>query len=118
APGGVHLLVERDELAQGGAGEVLDVAEVEQDLAPAELVHQAEELLADDLDVLLVEDLLVGEIHDSDIADVFDFEAAPTRLGGHAQSPLVSLGPPSSGTRFLFPGQSRDGVEDQLCMLE
>src|SRR5262249_57860366 len=44
----VDLLVERDELAQGGAGEVLDVAEVQQQLAPAQLVHEAEELFTDD----------------------------------------------------------------------
>jgi hypothetical protein len=39
---------------------------------------QAEQLLADRLDVLLVEDLAVGEIDDGHIADVFHFEAPAT----------------------------------------
>src|ERR1700733_10336222 len=38
AAGGGHLLVERDELAEGGAREVLDVAEVEEQPTMALLV--------------------------------------------------------------------------------
>src|SRR5205085_11294952 len=55
ALGGLHLLVQRDQLAERGAGEVLDVGEVEQDLALALLLDQIEQLIADDLNVLLVE---------------------------------------------------------------
>ena len=83
----VDLLVERDELAQGGAGQILDVAEVEQQFAPAQFVDEAEELFADDLDVLFIEDFLVDEIDDGDVADVFYFQSPPPRLRGHAASP-------------------------------
>src|SRR5262245_64500215 len=57
ALGGLQLLVQGDELAERRAGEVFDVAEIQEDLAAAVLVDEAEELLADDLDVLLVQDL-------------------------------------------------------------
>src|SRR5207244_182559 len=59
AAGALELAVHGDELAEGGRGEEFDVLEVEQHLPPAEFVDQAEQLLADHLDVLLVEDLLV-----------------------------------------------------------
>src|SRR5262249_26881101 len=72
AAGRLELLVQGDQLAQGGAGEVLDVAEVEQDLAAADLLDQAEELLADDLDVLLVENFAIDKVHDGDVTDVLD----------------------------------------------
>src|SRR3954462_11243148 len=49
AAGRLELAVERDELAQRRRGQELNVAEVEQDLAPAQLVHEAEELFADHL---------------------------------------------------------------------
>src|SRR5207253_2740582 len=83
APGLRQLLVQGDQLGQGGAGEVLDVGEIEQELAAAYLVHETEELLADDLDVLLVEDLPVREVDHGDITDIFHFEAPATRLGRH-----------------------------------
>jgi hypothetical protein len=85
ALGGVHLLVEGDKLAQRGAGQVFHVAKVEHQLATAQLINQAEELFADDLNVLFVEDLFVGEIDHRDIADVFDFQATATRLRRHRQ---------------------------------
>ena len=47
-----------------------DVAEIEQQLATPLLVHQAEQLLADDLDILLVENLAVDEVDDGDVADL------------------------------------------------
>ncbi len=58
AAGALNLLVERDQLAQRGAGHVLNIAKVQQDLLATKLVDQAEKLLADDLDVLLVKNLL------------------------------------------------------------
>src|SRR5579883_525641 len=76
----LELLVEGDELAERGAGEVFDVAEVEEELLHPLLVDEAEELLADDLDVLLVEDLTVHEVDDGHIADLFDLEATTARL--------------------------------------
>src|SRR5262249_22512555 len=87
AAGGVDLLVQRDELAQGGTRKIIDVAEVEQQLAAAQLVHKAEKLFADDLDVLLVENLLVDEVDDGDITDVLDFQASSPRLCGHGSNP-------------------------------
>ena len=57
AAGRIDFLVEGDELAQGGAGEILDIAEIQQDFLAAQLIDQAEKVFADLLDVLLVEDL-------------------------------------------------------------
>src|SRR5207244_7862672 len=87
AAGALELAVERDQLAQRGAGQELDVLEVEQDLPAAELVDELEQLLADDLNVLFVEDLLVHEVHDGDIADIFDFQPAAARLRSHGLHP-------------------------------
>src|SRR5438874_7216679 len=81
--GALQLPVQGDQLAQRGAGQELDVLEVEQDLPAAELVDELEELLADHLDVLFVEDLLVHEVHDGDIADIFDFDTAAARSRTH-----------------------------------
>jgi len=71
----LQLLVQRYQLAKGRAGEILDVAKVEQELTPPNLVDQAEQLLADDLNILFVQDLAIDEINHGDIADVFDFQA-------------------------------------------
>src|SRR5262249_2815334 len=60
-----------------------DVLEVEQHLAPAEFVNQAEQLFSDHLDILLVEDLLVDEVDDGNVADVLDLEAAAAGLRRH-----------------------------------
>ena len=62
------------------AGKVFDVVEIEQQLAAADFVHQAEKLLADDLDILLVKDLAIDKVDHGDIADVFNFEPTPTGL--------------------------------------
>ena len=50
------------------AGKVLDVLEIEQNLARA--IHQAREFFAQLLDVLLVQNLSVGEVDDCDAVDV------------------------------------------------
>src|SRR5205085_2565273 len=83
----LQLLVEGDQLAQRRAGEVLDVAEVEQELAAAFLVDEAEELFADHLNVLLVEDFLVDEVDHRHVADVLDFQTTTARLGRHTYGP-------------------------------
>src|SRR5207247_1897253 len=79
AAGAADLLVEVDELAERGTGEILDVAEVQKDLAAAQLVDEAEQVFADLLNVLLVEDLAVDEVDDRDVADIFHFQAAAPR---------------------------------------
>src|SRR5207245_124180 len=81
--GGIDLFVERDEFPEGGAGKILHVAEIQQDLAPPQLVDQAEKLFANDLNILFVKDFLIGKVYDGHVADVFDLEAASTRLCGH-----------------------------------
>src|SRR5438093_124919 len=48
---------------------------------------EAEELLADDLDVLRVEDAFVGEVDDRDVADGLDFQTTATRLSRHRDVP-------------------------------
>src|SRR5262249_29882325 len=83
----VDLFIERDELAEGGAGEVLDVAEVQQQFQAAQLIDQAEKLFADHLDILLIENLFIGKVHDGNVADVFHFQPAATRLRGHVLAP-------------------------------
>src|SRR5262249_20749964 len=104
AAGRLEFLVQGDELAQGGAGEVLDVAEVEQELAAAFLVHQAEELIADDLDVLLVQDLAVDEVDHGDIADVLNLQAATARLRRHKFKPSHREEPASCGDQEIERG--------------
>src|SRR5262245_49923810 len=66
--------------------------EVQEDFSPAYLVDQAEKLLADDLDILLVENFAIHEIDHGHVADVLHLQAAPTRLRRH--NPLLE----SSGT--------------------
>src|SRR5438067_65239 len=64
AAGGLHLLIERHQLAEGGAGKVLDVREVEKELLFAEVVDELKELVANELNVLLVQDSLIDEFDD------------------------------------------------------
>ena len=77
---GLELPVQGDQLAEGGAGHELDVLEVQQHLPAAEFVDQPEQVVADHLDVLLVQDLLVDEVDEGDVPDVLDFE--PAAAGG------------------------------------
>src|SRR5262249_52982905 len=69
----VHLLVEGDEFPQGRAGEVLDIAKVQEQFTAAQLVHKTEKLFTDDLNILFVQDLLIREIDDGHVTDVFNF---------------------------------------------
>ncbi len=78
ATGLLKLLVQRDEFTEGSAGEVFDVAEVEENLSPTFFVYQTEQLLTDDLDILLIEDLAIDEVDHGDIADMLDLEPAAT----------------------------------------
>src|SRR5262249_28374528 len=87
AAGVLHLLVQRDELAEGGGGEELDVAEVQEDLLLALVVDEVEKLFADDLNVLLVEDLLVDEFDHGNVADFFQFKPPAAGLRVHQESP-------------------------------
>ena len=75
-----------DELVHRDAGNGLDVAEVEEQLPPAQLVHEAEQVVADHGDVLLVQDFLVHELHDGDVADVFDGDPLTAGGFGHDRS--------------------------------
>src|SRR5262249_42324165 len=86
APDGLDLAVHGDELAQGGARQELDVAEVEEDLASAQLVDEPEQVVADHLDVLLVQDLLVHKVDDRDVSRVLDLQAAAAGLLTHTAS--------------------------------
>jgi hypothetical protein len=74
ALGGLHLAIERDQLAQRGTREKLDIGEVEQDALAVELLDEPEELRAELLDAGLVEDLLVDELHDRDLSDLRDVD--------------------------------------------
>src|ERR1051326_975932 len=74
APGRLDLFVQREQLSQRGAGEKFDVAEVQEDFFAAEVFDEAEEVFADFLDVLFVEDAFVDEVDDRDFAIVLDLE--------------------------------------------
>src|SRR5262249_5683264 len=104
-----EFLVEGDELAEGGAGEVLDVAEVQKQLATSVLVDQAEELLADDLNVLLIQDFSVDEVDDGDIANVLNLQAATARLRRHRFKSSQQEKPASCG-RTVAQGLTSRGV--------
>src|SRR5262249_23833757 len=87
---------------QGGAGQILDVTEIQQDLAAARVVDQTEELLADHLDILFVQNLAVDEINNRHIANVFNFEATAARLRGHTLTPSIP-----QTVRITWPGLKR-----------
>jgi hypothetical protein len=91
AANGLNLSVERNEFPQSGAGKKLDIAEVEQNLAASELIHESEEIVADHLDVLFIQDFFIDEIDNGDVAHVLDFEASATRLLGHTATPVKAL---------------------------
>ena len=80
------LLLEVDQLAQRGAGEVLHVAEVQQDLLVPLVLHQAVELVADLLDVLLGDDLGIDEADDRDPINGFQAEMTARGLRHRADS--------------------------------
>src|SRR5262249_50437452 len=79
----LQLLVQRDELAQRCAGEVFDVAEIEEELARPFLIDKTNQLLADVLDVLHVEDFAIDKVNDEDVPNGFNFQTTTARLGRH-----------------------------------
>jgi hypothetical protein len=93
----LNLSVQSNEFSQRGAGEELNIAEIEQNLAAAELVHQAEEIVADHLNVLFIQDLFIDEIDNGDVAHVLDLEASATRLLGHTATPVKTSYVPGGG---------------------
>src|SRR5271166_1177994 len=68
---GADFLLEVDQLAECGAREVLDIAEVEQKILVAFVFNQAIELLAHFLDLLLGHDLGINETNDRHPVDTF-----------------------------------------------
>src|SRR5262249_31935525 len=106
--------VECDQFAERGRGEVFDVAEVQQDLAAAVLIDELEQVFTDLLNVLLVEDLSIDEVHDGHVADLLGFEAAPTGLRRHGRSSFVECQPPASHLprrdQKYIGGQPKDDV--------
>jgi hypothetical protein len=80
ALGSVDLFVERDEFAEGSAGQVFDIAEIQNQFAAPELIDEAKQLFADNLDVLFIQDLLIRKVYDRDLADVLHFKSPATRL--------------------------------------
>jgi hypothetical protein len=98
----LQFLVECDQFAEGSAGEVLNIAEVQEQLAAVLLFDETEELFADDLNVLLVQNLAIDEVDDRYVPDVLDFQAATARLRRHAQvPPHDEKQPPPAGQRWL-----------------
>jgi hypothetical protein len=114
---GLQFLVQGDQLPQGRAGKVLDVAEVQEDFFSAMLVDQTEELFADKLDVLLVEDFLIGEINHGHIADVLHFQATTARLGRHEDHSLCEQSQEGL-PRWLMLSKMKITIEFRLQTLE
>src|SRR5262249_15798376 len=83
---GVHFFIQRNEFAKSRTRKIFHVAEVQEEFTAAQIVHQAEKLLANDLDVLVVEYFLVGEIDNRHLSDIFDFQAPPSGLRRHIHS--------------------------------
>ena len=79
-PAACSFLLSVIELAEGGAGKIFHVAEVQEQLSQTLVIHQAEQLIADYLDVLLVQDFAVHEVNDGNIADMLDLKTAAARL--------------------------------------
>ena len=76
--GCLDLLVHDNQLAQRGAREVLDVAEIQQDLPTPIILNERKHLVSDDLDVRFVEDFLVDEARHGDFTDVLKIKSAMT----------------------------------------
>src|SRR4051812_34206036 len=73
---GVDLVADGDQGPEGGRGEVVDVAEADEQAGPGAGLDQGGEFLPDVLDVGLVEDVAVDELDLGDVgADLFDAEA-------------------------------------------
>jgi hypothetical protein len=68
---GLHLLIHRDQLAESGARQILNIGEIENDLLPSIVLNQAEKLVSDDLNVAFVENLLVNEFGNRDVTRLF-----------------------------------------------
>src|SRR5262249_23081754 len=100
--------------AQGRAGKVFHIAKVQEQLAAPQLIDQTEELFTDNLDILLIQDLLVGEVHDRHIADIFHFQPAAPRLCRH-KGYSFSFEPSCNGQ--VRTSNMRE-VENDYCMLE
>ena len=81
------LLLEVDQLAQRGAGEVLDVAEVQQEALVAFVLDQAVELVAHFLDLLLGHDLGIDEADDRHPINIFQAEMTARALR-HRETPV------------------------------
>src|SRR5262249_30924018 len=64
-----------------------------EDLATADLVNQAEKLLADDLNVLLVQNAAVNEVHHRNVANVLDLKATTARRLRHRRDSLAKMKP-------------------------
>ena len=67
-----HAVVDGDQRAQRGRGEVVDVGEADEQLGGVGPVDQRGDLLADGLDVRLVEDVAIDELDRGDAVSVRD----------------------------------------------
>src|SRR5690606_12238014 len=88
--------------AQGGAGEMVDVAEADEELRGGGVVDDGADLLLDGLDVGLVEDVAVHEFDERDAG----------AEGGHAEPRFARHGadPPRNPAWWLAPGAALYGV--------
>jgi len=77
----LHALVKTDQLSQRGAGEKLNVGKIQDDFLAILALDQLVELLAEFLDLCLIDDLRIRERHDRDRAGFVDFNSSPCRHG-------------------------------------
>src|SRR5206468_8685879 len=90
-------VVDVDQHAQGGRGEVVDLGEVQEDLGAVLGLDQGGEGLADLGDVGLVEDLAFDEVDDLDVLVVGDVQ--PLRCVRHGWVSVGQVDPGWTGPR-------------------
>jgi hypothetical protein len=71
----LNFLVQGYEFTQSGAGKILDIGEIQENFFSAQFIHEAEQIFADFLDVLFVQDFFVDEINNGNFAVIFDFQS-------------------------------------------
>src|SRR5262249_49930840 len=104
-----------------GAGQVFDVAQVQQQCAPARPIDQAEQLLADDVGVLFVQTRPGGEVDHGKVTLVPHLQAGVSGIRWHARKtsplPAASTVFPAGGDRAPSAAPSTHTTELEAFVL-
>ena len=74
------FLLEIDQLAERGAGKILNIPEIKQEIPVAFVLNQAVELVADFLDVFLGDDLGLDKADNGHSVNIFEAEMTARTL--------------------------------------